>query len=286
MTTAIVEFRAAKCPECGADIQVPASRDNVKCTFCGKDVVVRRAIQAAAGAQVQNWMKLAKAAEDAGNHEEAYAFYGKVLEVESGNAEAWLGRAIAAGWGSNLRHDRLGEMASGIEQAIVHADETEQEALKRRGSIAVAEVVLGYFKLSASHTREFITVDSAWPEHVERCVSMIAAMKKAISWTPADRGLLDGALAIVDSLLKGVEYPKGEFGDGYAYLNVPPSMRPDLERVRADLIARIRALDPTFVAGDVKPVSEPGCGAMLGVLVIMAILGFAVLMLVVKLSKG
>ncbi|MBI2390069.1 MAG: hypothetical protein HYV09_10810 [Deltaproteobacteria bacterium] len=63
-------------------------------------------------------------------------------------------------------------------------------------------------------------------------------------------------------------------------------MRPKLEALREGLIAKIKAIDPTYVAKEVKPVSAPGCGAMLAVLLVLGIVGFAILMLLAKLSKG
>ena len=29
-------FKAAKCPECNGDLQIPDDKDYVKCMFCGK----------------------------------------------------------------------------------------------------------------------------------------------------------------------------------------------------------------------------------------------------------
>jgi hypothetical protein len=228
---------------------------------------------------------LAHAAEDAGNHAEAYDYWKQVLEADPSNHDAWFGKALAAGWGSDLRRDRLAEMLAGIEQAIVRAPAAERDAVKVRAANAVAEVVLAFFKLSANHTREFIAVDSSWPEHVDRCLAMIAAMEKVTAWMPT-KSLLEGTLAIVDSLLKGVEYPKGEFSEGYEYLNVSDSMRPKLEALRGDLIARIQQIDPSFQATAVKAASGPGCGCYIGVILIALVILFAIFMLLAKLSKG
>jgi tetratricopeptide (TPR) repeat protein len=228
---------------------------------------------------------LARAAEDAGNHAEAYGYWKQVLEADPSNHEAWFGKAVAAGWDSDLRRDRLAEMTAGIEQAIARAPDADRAAVKVRAANAVASVVLAYFKLSANHTKEFITVDSAWPEHVQRCLAMTAAMQKATTWT-ATKPLLEGTLAVVDSLLKGVEYPKGEFSEGYEYLNVPDSMRPKLEALRTELIAKIQGIDPSFQAAEVKPASGPGCGCYIGVILIALVALFAIVMLLAKLSKG
>jgi DNA-directed RNA polymerase subunit RPC12/RpoP len=44
-----MSFRAAKCPNCGGSLQVPADVDAVKCMYCGGDIVVREAVRLAAG---------------------------------------------------------------------------------------------------------------------------------------------------------------------------------------------------------------------------------------------
>lgn len=229
--------------------------------------------------------ELARAAGDAGNHAEAYGYWKQVIEHDPSNYEGWFGKAVAAGWDSNLRRDRLDEMIAGIEQAIARAPESDRAALKARASDAVTSVVLAFFQLSAQHTKEFITVDSAWPEHVQRCLPMISALQKATTWTPA-KPLFECTLAIVDSLLKGVEYPKGEFSEGYEYLNVPDSMRPKLNTLRSELITNIQKIDPSFQATDVDPASGPGCGTYAVAIVIVLALGFGVLMFLAKLSAG
>src|ERR1035441_7605331 len=102
-------FTAAKCPNCGGDLQVPTDRDSVKCMYCSGDVIVRQAILSAVGGNVQNWMKLAMAAADAGNYEETLANANKVLEVDPSNHDAWFFKAIGSGWLSNLVNCRLEE---------------------------------------------------------------------------------------------------------------------------------------------------------------------------------
>lgn len=279
-----MQLQAAKCPECGADIQVPSDRTSIKCMYCGKDILVQQAISAA-GPPVVHLIQLAQAAEASGNHEEAYQYWTRALEVDPTNAVAWLGKAIAAGWQSNLIQDRLAEMISGVEQALIYSG-NDRTKLAEEASNRIVAVVQVYYGLSIDHTMGFITVDTSWPEHVERSLSMLAAMQKAIELAPGDLHAKTETLAIVEALLKGIEYPKGEFSEGYEYLNVPPELRPRLESIRVDLIARIKAQDPTFVAKEVKPVKGPGCGCQLAVLVVALIIAGVVLHFLIRFSKG
>jgi hypothetical protein len=111
-------------------------------------------------------------------------------------------------------------------------------------------------------------------------------MQRGIELAPNDLHAKTETLAIVEALLKGIEYPKGELSEGYEYLTVPPELRPRLESIRIDLIARIKAQDPTFVAKVVKPVKGPGCGSYLVVLVVALIIAAVVLHFLIKFSKG
>ena len=90
-------FEAAKCPNCNGELQLPRDRVSAKCLYCGADIVVREAIHGAAVTNVDNLLKLADAASSAGNSEEAYNYYTKVLEFDSTNHLAWFGKALAAG---------------------------------------------------------------------------------------------------------------------------------------------------------------------------------------------
>jgi tetratricopeptide (TPR) repeat protein len=78
--------------------------------YCGRSVVVRQAIHQAVTGNAKNWLVLANAAAEAGNHIEAYNFYTRMLEVDPKDSEAWAGKAAAAGWMSTLASSRLAEM--------------------------------------------------------------------------------------------------------------------------------------------------------------------------------
>lgn len=280
-----MQLQAAKCPECGAEIQVPSDRSTIKCMYCGKDILVPQAIAAAGSPPVENLIQLAQAAEEAGNHEEAFSYWNRVLEVDPENLEAWIGKALSAGWQSNLLGDRLGEMVSGIERGLQLAGDFGRDLAEATADQALA-VVQAYYGISIDHTMKYIEVDSAWPEHIDRVLSMIDTMQKVIEWSPKDVKLHTETLDLVDNLLKGIEYPKGEFAEGYEYLNVPPELRPRLENLRADLIARIKVQDPTYVPKKVKPVKGPGCGCQIVVILVLLVIAAIALYYFMKFSRG
>ena len=94
-------FKAAKCPNCAGELQVPEGKKAVKCMYCGSDIIVQEAIKAA-GVNIANLLNLARNAAVSGNNQEAYDYYTKILEINVQSYEAWFGKGEAAGWMSAL----------------------------------------------------------------------------------------------------------------------------------------------------------------------------------------
>ncbi len=91
-----MDLKPVKCPDCGADIQVPEGKDVVTCEYCGASISVRE-ITGGNDENINNFMSLAKASLEGGSYKEAIDYYNKVLEVDSSNADAWYGKAQSAG---------------------------------------------------------------------------------------------------------------------------------------------------------------------------------------------
>lgn len=179
-----MDFVSAKCPQCGGALQVPEDRDSVKCMYCGTDVLVREAINLFSG-DTNNFLVLAKAAEEAGNHVEAYAYFTKVLESDSKNSEAWAGKALSAGWQSNLIQSRLDEMLTCYAKALgTAANDGIKEILKLEAAVSILMVAKAFFEMSTEHTIQFVSVPSAKFEHLDRCKEIIRACEKAYVYDP------------------------------------------------------------------------------------------------------
>lgn len=288
-------FEAAKCPECGADIQVPTDRDVAKCMYCGKDIVVKQATADGDAQRVANWMQLAEAAAEDENHDEAYTYFTKVLEVEPSNFKAWLGKGLAAGWGTNLKQDRYNEMIGGIQRAIELAPETEKENVTKIGALRMTEVTIAYFALSKDHLTEFVALDGSWSEHLERCLTMIMGIKVANELDPKSKFILATGIEIAKSVLEGVAYEDpyetDESDKSKAHtLDYMPEVQAGFQKDYDEFTQRLKALDPTFQPPKVEKVSDPamtGC-IMWGIVLLIMFLatGAGIWWLYGKISKG
>ena len=114
-------FVAAKCPQCGGDLQLDPEKETGFCMHCGSKIVVRDAIKAVCidnSHMVDTWMEMGDLAAESGNNKEAYDYYTKVVEAQPNNWRAIFKRGKAAGWQSTLVNVRLMESATSFAKAI------------------------------------------------------------------------------------------------------------------------------------------------------------------------
>ena len=169
-------FKAAKCPNCSGDLQVPDNRDIVKCMYCGNDVVVREAIKLVIGVDVSNILHLADTAFESGNSEEAYGYYTKVLESDGKNIDAWFGKGMASGSMSTLANPRINEMITNFDKAIEYAEEDRKEEYKIKAAKTLTSIASAYYNLATEHYNEFKELDNSWSEYVDRALIIIQAL--------------------------------------------------------------------------------------------------------------
>jgi tetratricopeptide (TPR) repeat protein len=247
-------FVAAKCPNCGGELQVPQDRNSVRCMYCSGDVVVRQAVLAASGGNPDNWMKLGSAAAEAGNHQEAIANFNKVLEVDPNNWEAWLEKANSTGWLSNLSDCRIGEMVAHTRQALACTPKEKLQELKPLAAVAINEVARAYNDMACKHLRQFITVDVAWPEFIEQTMAAFEGLEYAHELDPKNKVVLRNMVTILTDLIQGVAY---QDSDAYGRptrrvhrIKSDYALRMNL--VKQDCETKLKQLDPSYQAKEVK----------------------------------
>lgn len=108
---------AAKCTECGANIEVDQTKKADVCPFCGCAYVTQDAIVNynttiinnnsitadnvnIVGGDFNNLFKLAKESWDCNDYDEAFKLFSKALEISPDHAEAILYRGLSKGWQS------------------------------------------------------------------------------------------------------------------------------------------------------------------------------------------
>lgn len=118
-------FVAARCPQCGGELQLDNGKETGFCMHCGSKIVISEAIRTIKvdnTHMVANWMNLGQSAAKAGNNEEAYQYFAKILEADPENWEAFFFKGRAAAWQSSIAKPRFNELFEGINQANIIMD--------------------------------------------------------------------------------------------------------------------------------------------------------------------
>lgn len=101
-----MSFEAAKCPNCGASIQVPTDTESAKCMYCGQSLIVKEAIRqhkievsgqikVEGVSSVQNDITRGKQCLAAKDWESAHASFSLAISKDATNYDAWYGRLVA-----------------------------------------------------------------------------------------------------------------------------------------------------------------------------------------------
>jgi len=254
-------FKAARCPSCGGDLQVPDDRHAVNCMYCGANVIVREAIQAAAGGNIGNWLILAQAATQAGNNQEAYDYYTRVLEADSLNSEAWAGKAEAAGWMSTLTSFRLPEMLAGFQKSIDYAPSEGQTESKRIAASKITDIIGSYYTLARGHLLEYISLDNVWVDYLVQCDLMITGLESAHNYWPEHQGILDYLIFICRDNIQGVAYSDQYAPNGpiQRVKTLSAEYESTLRSKLALYVEKKRQLDPTYEPDEIKKAKASAC---------------------------
>ena len=131
-----MQLITAKCPDCGADLNIPEGSLNVTCEYCGSNILVTDVL--GSNSVMQNCMTLAYAALKNEDYKEAYGHFNSALETDMKSSGAWFGKALCAGELGSVAKPRFDEMMTMFETAINYAPADKQNNLKKN---AAAEVV-------------------------------------------------------------------------------------------------------------------------------------------------
>ena len=252
-----MKFEAAKCPNCNGELQLPRDRVSAKCLYCGADIVVREAIHGAAVTNVDNLLKLADAASSAGNSEEAYNYYTKVLEFDSTNHLAWFGKALAAGSYSSLANLRLSETVNGLMKAIEYGPPNETSDLQRSAAYEMAILGDAIYQNCEAHLYEYVSLESSWPDFLRQGGEILDFLKIAHDLDPQNRSVMESIVTICQRTIQGIpyldEYDTTEDGTPKRKAwRISQQYETDLCAVMTKFVTKLEQLDPTYRAPTIK----------------------------------
>lgn len=158
-----MEFKPARCPSCGGELQVPDKMDTVKCMYCGSEIVVKEAIKAASNiVNLDNILELADTALDLSNYDEAYNYYNKILEFDSTNYKAWYGKALSdVGQKSDISQIDIRNIIKLITKANENTPSDKKSEILNKTIIKLSNIILVKYNILVNYfINSYITVDS------------------------------------------------------------------------------------------------------------------------------
>ena len=192
--------------------------------------------------QIDKLLLLARTARESENPAEAYKYYTQVLELDPTNAEAWLGKGVAAGWQSTLAHPRLREAQVAMKNAMEHASPDDSAAMLAKVVDATVTQAGSFHTLAWNHYLKYSASSPTLESQLEYERHTVEALECILSAVA-----LDGTRK--DVLSVAIDFVGGRMGQSLAGL---PNLRPKLEAIRDNLIEKMESLDPSYQAPVVK----------------------------------
>jgi len=201
-----MKFISAKCPSCHGDLQVPDDRDFVICMYCGTTVKIREAVRVMLDSNIPNLNNLGIEALKAGNYQEAYDYFSKVLESDSNNSQAWYNKALACGSLSSLGNNRDSEMNSYFEKSIKCTPEEKTLELKNKIAEELHNFNLKFFDKIKKNFNEDITNANLYSQYIENCIRIIKSLENAMVYNPNQVRTINFLKNIANDNMKEIHY--------------------------------------------------------------------------------
>lgn len=203
--------------------------------------------------ETHNLIALATAALDNSNPNEAYDYANRALELDSGNADAWVGKGRAAGWSSTIDNFRVPEMLGAFRRAEELTPPDEREMLRQECADTLTQVAIAVFNLSWTHTNAYVGVDGVWAAHITRCTQIVTVLQVAYEWGD-ERKPLDAIISVVSNLIQGIKFKAPNGASRSVFLQ--PAYQQQMQELLAKTATDIRKFDPAYQTPQPKKLSD------------------------------
>ncbi|MDE5802320.1 MAG: hypothetical protein K2I22_05310 [Lachnospiraceae bacterium] len=222
---------AARCTQCGANIEVDDTKEAGICKFCGTAFITEKAITSyntyvtnnfaganinVVGGDIKNLLEIATNSLNGGNGKEAFEYANKALEIKADSSEAWIIKMRALEYVGTIGDPRVGEVVTCGKSAIQYAtdekkEEAENEVYKYYLSRALSLLVIATEKIN----------DVTQLKQTFQTFAVVSALTAGQRTMQADSGtvnLMEGLSN--NALLLKLAVPKEKISDSEEYQNL------------------------------------------------------------------
>lgn len=176
----------AKCPQCGADIEVDTTHEAGLCKNCGAPFVTEKVLKSQnifitnnndfSGANINivsgssnstdfvNLLNIAIKALDAREGEEALKYANKALEINSISSEAWVVKMKSMNYLATFADPKVNETIEYGKNAITYASDEKKAAVEDVVYSHYLQRILSLFSIMNEHVRDTVAVQNALTE--------------------------------------------------------------------------------------------------------------------------
>ena len=253
---------AAKCPNCGANIDVDANSDSTKCEFCHTKILVDDAIEKLrveikGEVEVKNLPKASSYLKNGaryyenGEYDEAYKQYNKAVELEPDNYVAVLRNGICNSLDTNYFGYNLNPLQNGVREASKilkdnkepvddkNYDQIADEGFK--ATILMANFANNFYKKGLCDYKDMI--DNL--QKLLGCLSLYAEVEEIAKDKDIKKKILKAEVDLADSMIASRKYRTGRYNNGKEVIGtfVPPKdVEKSLYSLRNEAVNKYNAL--------------------------------------------
>ncbi len=178
--------------------------------------------------KLSSFLMLAEQADQSGNHQEAFNFYTKALEIDPLNPDAWFGKGKAAGWSSTVLNVRLLEMVQGISNAVKFAPDERKADLSVQGAAEMNSTANAIFSAAFKLYQENVDSRKLCWAAIEQC---LRALDTAHDLNPKSIKLMESIIIFAGNS-KSIPF------------SATAAQKELASQLKAKYEARIKVLDP------------------------------------------
>jgi tetratricopeptide (TPR) repeat protein len=263
-----IELISLKCASCGASLENFQGKTEAVCEFCNNTTQILRPIKVNTSviklaendsARFNNFISIMEKSMVAGNYKEAYDYCNKALEVDPNTAALWENKAICSFW---LRSDSeiIESEAKEILTYLNAAKQAEPDSptysntARSIASNLYFAVYYRYWRMSCDWSSDGKNYDSYSAESTKKIVNFIKLMNLCFD-IYAQKMYLETAVNELTGLAK-MTWVGYDDNNNLANMNWCANYSVDPLKMRENYIAKIKKIDPSYIAPDFPPPSE------------------------------
>lgn len=212
----------AKCPACGATVEVNPNEHTIRCEYCNSSILVEDKIKDIT--KLNTYLKLAERHYHDKEYKEAYTMYQKVIELDIDNYIAVLRKGISKSLCTNYQNFEINYAINGMKNCytiIKNNKQNNKEAsliinnciLECCGKIVELELLAMHFYENNKLTLEMNEVS----DYISKLLSCLNAFEYLYSIiqndTRVEEVLIDGIIHTIDNIIVDKKYRENQYSE-------------------------------------------------------------------------